>query len=156
MEIAATYMSVPELFGPTCHGAAGSFAYNFNRWLGAVGEISGCKGSGPSGIPIFGGSATETTRTWFSYLAGARVSYRRRVTPYAHILLGGAHADTDYALSAIRGDAFAMAIGIGVDVRVSKHVGIRIIQPEYLRTDFGNFSRVDLRLQTGVVFGFGK
>jgi opacity protein-like surface antigen len=154
MEIAATYAAIPEFFGPTCHGAAGSLSYNVNRWFGVTGEISGCKGRGPSGIGFFG-PPPERTNTWFSYLVGPRVSYRRRFTPYAHVLFGGAHRNTDASIDVFQGNAFALTVGVGVDVRISKHIGIRIIQPEYLRSDFGNV-REDLRLQTGIVFALGK
>jgi hypothetical protein len=153
IEIAGLYTAIPELFGPTCHGVAGSVSYNWNRWLSAVGDISGCKGSGPSGI-LSSPSSPSITHTWFTYMAGPRVSYRRKLMPYAHFLLGGAHANNDNSYSVIKGNAFAMAIGIGVDLKLSDRVAIRLIQPEYLRTDFGSgLVQKDLRIQSGVVFG---
>jgi opacity protein-like surface antigen len=149
-EIAGLYTAIPELFGPTCHGAAGSVSYNMNRWLSAVGEISGCSGTGPSG---FGFAGPSTTHKWFTYLAGPRVSYRRRLTPYAHMLFGGAHVSNDNDSSVIRGNAFALTIGVGVDLRLSDRFALRLFQPEYLRTNYGSeVNRADLRIQSGVVF----
>src|SRR5262245_21961275 len=152
IELAGLYTAIPELFGPTCHGVAGSVSYNWNRWLSAVGDISGCKGSGPSGI-FSSPSSPPITHPWFTYLAGPRVSYRRRLTPYAHALFGGAHANNDNSYSVIKGNAFAIAIGIGVDLKLSDRVAIRLIQPEYLRSNFGSgLVQKDLRIQSGVVF----
>ena len=150
IEIAGTYAGISEVFGATCHGAAGSVAFNVNSWFGAVGEVSGCKGAESSGF--FGSPA----RKWFTYLAGPRVSYRRTFTPYAHILFGGANLSRESSLSLLEGNAFAMSIGIGVDLRVNDRVSIRLVQPEYLRTDFGGVVREHLRLQTGVVFTLKK
>ena len=154
IEIAGLYTEIPELFGPTCRGVAGAVSYNWNGWLSAVGDISGCKGSAPSGFLLFSpGPTSTTTHTWFTYMAGPRVSYRRRLTPYAHVLFGGAHANNDNSFSVFKGNAFAMTIGAGVDLRVSGRVAIRLIQPEYLRSDFGSgLVREDMRIQSGVVF----
>jgi len=153
--IAGLYTEIPEFFGPTCHGAAGSVSYNVNRWLSAVGEISGCRGTGSLGLSLFSSSSPPpTTRTWFTYMAGPRVSYRRRLTPYAHVLFGGAHLADNSPYSVLRGNAFAMTIGIGVDLKLSDRFSVRLIQPEYLRTNFsGGFSREDARIQSGIVFG---
>jgi opacity protein-like surface antigen len=154
IQIAALYTATPELFGPTCHGVAGSVSYNWNRWFSTVGDISGCKGTGQSGINIFSSSnGPDTTHKWFTYMAGPRVSYRRKLMPYAHILFGGAHASNSDSFSEIRGNAFATAIGIGADLELTERVSIRLIQPEYFHSNFGDgLTRKDLRLQTGVVF----
>jgi len=153
IEIAGLYTAIPEFFGPTCHGAAGQVAYNLTRWAGVVGEVSGCKGEDSGGGGFFS-SAGENK--WFTYLAGPRVSYRRLFTPYAHVLVGGAHLSIENSVRSVSDTGFALAIGFGVDVKVSQRVSIRLIQPEYLRTDFGGGSREDLRIQMGVVFALKK
>jgi len=151
-EIAATYTAIPEFFGPTCHGVTGSLAYNVTNWFGAVGEVSGCKGSG--GSDLFGPSLA--THKWFTYLAGPRVSYRRTFTPYAHVLVGGAHTSIENPFASNSDNAFAMTIGFGVDVRVSRRVGIRLVQLEYLRSDIVGSTQEHGRVQTGVVLALGK
>jgi hypothetical protein len=151
IELAGTYTMLPEFWGPTCHGAAGSVAYNLNNWFGVTGEISGCRGRGPSGLFFFG-TPPSTTHKWFTYLAGPRISYRRTFTPYAHVLFGGAHTSIESSSDSASANTFAMTIGFGVDARLSERFAIRLIQPEYLRTHLGGGVRHDLRLQTGVVF----
>jgi hypothetical protein len=155
IEIAGTYTALPEFWGPTCHGAAGSVAYNLNQWFGVTGELAGCRGSGPSGISFFGTPPTAT-HTWFTYLGGARISYRKTFTPYAHVLFGGAHRSKETSSTSLSDDGFAIAIGGGVDARISDRVTIRLIQPEYFRTHLNDLIRHDLRLQTGVVFALKR
>jgi hypothetical protein len=56
---------------------------------------------------------------------------------------------------------FAMTVGGGLDIGVSRHVAIRLIQAEYLMTSFENLStgksarQNDMRLSSGIVFRFG-
>ena len=136
MEIGAAFNVISHLFGD-CKGLAGTAAFNVNSWFGVVGDLSGCK-DGPSG----------SRYTALYYLAGPRVSYRRTFTPYAQVLFGGAHLNSR--------DASALTVGFGVEVKLNDRVGIRLIQPEYLRTRFSTGDREDLRVQTGIVFALGK
>jgi hypothetical protein len=54
-----------------------------------------------------------------------------------------------------------MTAGGGLDVRVHRHIAIRIIQAEYMMTRFENLDtgssalQNDIRLSTGIVFRFG-
>jgi len=58
-------------------------------------------------------------------------------------------------------NAFAMTGGGGLDIRITHHVSIRAVQAEYMMTRFdsipagGSSSQNDLRLSTGLLFGFG-
>jgi hypothetical protein len=45
-----------------------------------------------------------------------------------------------------------MTLGGGVDVNASDHVGIRLIQAEYLRTHFASITENGTRISAGVVF----
>ena len=72
-----------------------------------------------------------------------------RVTPFGHLLFGGAH------LSGVNTSetSFAQAIGGGVDFRLSEPIAWRT-QLDYLRTNFFNTGQGNVRLSTGLVFSF--
>jgi len=58
-------------------------------------------------------------------------------------------------------NAFLFTAGGGADWRLTPRIGIRLVQAEYLHSQFlngsGNSNRQDnLRLSTGVVFSFGN
>ena len=134
------------------HGGSASLAYNLTNSFGIVGD--------------FGGYHVETVRgsrvdsTVITYLFGPRYSYRRsenKVVPYGQILFGGAHVGFPGGTD----NAFAMSVGGGVDVIASQHIGIRLVQIEYLLSRFreGSPNRVtqhNLRVTTGVLFRFGR
>ena len=59
--------------------------------------------------------------------------------------------------SAFSENAFAMTVGGGVDWNATPHLGIRLVQAEYLLTKFNdgiNNRQNDARISTGVVFRF--
>ena len=137
IEIAAVYTAIPRFWSDTCHGAGASLTFNVRSWFGVVGDVGACGRQ----------NAAVASDTQFTYLVGPRVSYRRTFTPYAQILVGGAHASANSTGNEFRGNAFAMTFGVGVDLHITDRFAIRLIQPEYLRT-----TRDDFRVQTGVVF----
>src|ERR1700739_1695909 len=57
--------------------------YKFTDWLGGVAGVGGHEGT-------LGGASTSL----YTYLFGPQVSWPSRVSPFAHVLLGGAHAST--------------------------------------------------------------
>ena len=95
-----------------------------------------------------------------TYLFGPRFSYRkyRGFTLFGQALIGGVHGFDAYFPnpngSAVTPDAFAMAAGGGLNLGVSRHLAIRPVQMDYLRTqlpnDAGNREN-SLRLGAGIV-----
>jgi outer membrane immunogenic protein len=155
MEVSGQYQYVRIYPGPSapsvnCQGAGGTFAANVNRWVGVVGDVGYCKLTGQAA----GVSAHEV-----NYLFGPRFSYRNygRVTPYAQVLLGGERASTSITgLGSASTNAFAMTFGGGADFRVSRHLAFRAIQFEYLYTHFNGAKQNNLRIQSGLVYRFGR
>jgi opacity protein-like surface antigen len=140
--------------GANAHGWNGSVAANVNRWLGLVGDFGGTYTSFDSA------DASERIRT-HSFLFGPRFSLRRNrhVTPFAHALLGAAHTDSrarELGLDFHFTDtAFAAALGGGLDVRVGRHVAVRVFQLDYLRTNFFGESQNNGRASAGLVIRLG-
>jgi hypothetical protein len=104
-----------------------------NRVFGFTGDFSG---------------SYEHGSALYTYMIGPTVSLRTKwVTPYAHALFGGGHADGI--------NAFAMAFGGGVDVNAGKHVALRIIQADWMSfRDAGVSINGNVRASTGIVFRF--
>jgi outer membrane protein OmpA-like peptidoglycan-associated protein len=147
-------------------GASGSLAINLNKWFGIVADIGGYHG---------GSTSTENSGTIVSYLFGPRVYFRNstRVTPFAQVLFGGAHLNVGSPPAAqtppipsFTSNAFAFAAGGGLDVKVAKHVSLRLAQVEYFLTNFTPTSvfpagssfnhQNNLRFSSGVLFSFGE
>jgi hypothetical protein len=146
------------------NGASGSVAYNVNNWLGVVGDF-GVYGSGN----VAGESRSLTIS---SYQFGPRISLRgHALVPFGQVLLGGGHATgTLYTTSLGNGAAplganngFMLTAGGGVDWKMNHTIGIRIIQTEYLYSQFLNAAtgsnsnhQNNLRISAGILFSFGK
>ena len=140
--------------GTNFNGGNGSLAYNLTPMLGVVADFGGYHWSNS------GADATAVT-----YLFGPKVALRHGpITPFAQALFGGAHGSGSFfnVCNGCTGsgseNAFAMAIGGGVDWNATPHIGIRLIQAEYLFTKFdegGNgrpSHQNNARISTGVVF----
>ncbi|HXO87569.1 MAG TPA: outer membrane beta-barrel protein [Candidatus Acidoferrales bacterium] len=151
------------------NGGSGSLAYNLTPWLGVVGDFGGYHWSGS-------GDFAGEDATIVSYLFGPKVALRHGpITPFAQVLFGGAHfsasgEDCDDVRLHREGDGcssgsfsengFAMTIGGGVDWNATSHIGIRLIQAEYLLTKLngegvgGSNTQNNARISAGVVFRF--
>ena len=128
------------------NGGSGSIAVNPTDWFGIVGDF-GAYHSGSFGIGT----------TTMSYLVGPRFSYRKNetFTPYVHALFGGAHVTAGFGGVSGSDSAFAMAVGGGLDAKVSKHVAIRVAQVDYVLTKFndgGDNRQNSVRVSTGIVY----
>lgn len=113
--------------------------YKMSDWLGGVADFDGHYAS------TLGVNSSLNT-----FLFGPQVSWPARVSPFAHVLLGGAHASA----GGTSNSAFAMAIGGGIDTRLTHGIYWRVIQGDYLPTHFGNAWENNARLSTGIVFKF--
>jgi outer membrane protein OmpA-like peptidoglycan-associated protein/opacity protein-like surface antigen len=155
------------------NGGSTSIAFNFNRYLGVVGDFGGF---GDTQLRLNGAAnpaiVQDSSGSVYTYLAGPRLSYRRheRITPFAQVLFGGIHASQVTLSSGCTAagcmplpaeNTFAMTAGGGLDIRVRQHLAIRILQAEYLMTRFDNLAtgtsatQNDMRLSSGIVLRFG-
>jgi opacity protein-like surface antigen len=155
------------------HGWNASVAANLNRWFGLVVDVSGHYDSDSSlteisvpGVPPIS-FRVDSHRNIHTLLVGPRFSYRKvdRITPFAHILVGGARVHTK-AESEIDGTnnisfsfndtAFAAAVGGGLDVRLSRGIALRLVQLDYLLLRSGGSTQNNARASVGIVFRFGR
>lgn len=109
--------------------------YKFADWLGGAGDFDGHYGSG---------SSVHT------FLFGPQVPWPARVSPFAHLLIGGAH----FSSGGFSDSSFAMALGGGIDTELVPHIYWRIIEGDYLPTHFFGTRQDNARLSTGIVIHF--
>lgn len=172
--------------GRDFHGWNGSVCVNLNKWFGVVADASGHYDATSSSfvvtVPVTPGFPptpefpviafnTKTSTSIHTVMVGPRFSYRKteKLTPFAHALFGVSRAHT--RLRSVDGisetftfsdnnTTFAMAIGAGLDVKISKLLALRVIQADYLYNQSGSGrlsseSRHNLRAGVGLVFRFG-
>ena len=140
------------------NGGAISGSWNLNGRWSAVAEI-GAEHAG--NVLSTGGSLTLT-----SYLGGARYRFpqpwRESVhapQPFAHLLLGAAHAGGTVAGSGDGAYAFATRVGGGVDVPLNSHFAVRIVQIDYYLTkalNATNNHQNNLLVGAGFVFRWSR
>jgi outer membrane protein OmpA-like peptidoglycan-associated protein len=154
------------------NGGSTSLAYNINRYLGFVADF----GAYTNSEMLFQGGYAGTVNVdnesvgAFSYLFGPRISFRNhgRVTPFVQALFGEMHANEvrlsncTFSCTFLPSEnTYAWAAGGGLDVKVQRHLAIRLIQGEYLMTRFPDYStglsgsQNDMRLSSGIVFLLG-
>lgn len=162
------------------NGGGGSFDVNFTQYLGFKMDLQGYGSNTnaftiPPGPNFPNGVSGKVQGNLFTYLFGPQVKFRLRgFHPFVHALYGGAHSNV-YGrafqtlcqpvvgrcvnTAAPAGNAFAMAYGGGVDLRVNKSISIRPAEIDYLYTKFSNqftnTNQNNFRYSAGVVFTFG-
>jgi len=159
------------------NGGSASIAFNFNRYLGIVGDFGGYDDSQVqlTGTGVNQPIVVNSSGTAYTYLFGPRLSFRNRTrfTPFAQILAGGVHASAVTVTNCAGAGCavlpvqspFAFTGGGGLDIRLTRHISIRAVQAEYMLTRFqgvvngvstgSSASQNDLRLSAGLLFGFG-
>ncbi|MBZ5491609.1 MAG: OmpA family protein [Acidobacteriia bacterium] len=142
------------------HGFTGALAGNVNRWFSLVGDF---------GVYRIKDLPPSVSGSAYTFLFGPQFSHRgERWTPFVHALFGAARLADIQASTVPTGSAFfnrsfsqnsfATALGGGFDANINKHVGIRIVQFEYLLTKFtdgGDNQQNNFRASTGLVLHFG-
>ena len=117
-----------------------SLTGNFKHVLGITGDFSG------------GYTSRRTSSTVYTYTVGPVLTARLPVVqPFVHALFGGAtisgggESDT----------AFAMLLGGGLDIGLRKGIGLRLVQADWLMTQFGGQTQQSQgRVSAGIVIKF--
>ncbi len=109
------------------------------------------------------GAGTFSSRRDQYFLLGGiqlRAGNDKRLRPFAHALFGaslfrGFTSDLRPSSNVYTFDdatSFAMALGGGVDIHVSKRIDLRLIQVDFTPTFFGSGRQNNFRISTGLVF----
>jgi len=128
--------------GANFNGGSGSSSYNPNNWLGVLGDIG-----------VYHNGQVGSTNI-VTYLFGPRLSYRKssKVTPYAQLVAGGAHASASAFGFSASANAFAMSMGGGLEAGISPRLAVRLIQAEYMLTKNSGGTGNNARISAGIVF----
>lgn len=135
-----------------CFGANGGYvsaAYSLLPWFRIAGEVTG---SHANHIGTLGQDLTLMT-----YTAGPQIVIPSgRFEFFGHGLFGAAHGSDSYFLSgstvSSSATSFAISTGGGVDIGLTRHIGVRAAQVEYLRTSFPNAGN---NIQNHTIFSAG-
>jgi opacity protein-like surface antigen len=126
--------------GANTSGWEASATYNWNKWLGITADVDGhycCSG---------------TDQNLYDFLFGPQINLGHgKLSPYVHGLVGVGHGSA----GGFSENAFAFALGGGVDWNIHKRWGWRVVQADYLGTHFASYTQNNFRLSTGLVFRFG-
>ena len=141
-------------------GFTGAVTGNVNRWFGLVGDF---------GVYRIKDLPPNVSGTAYTFLFGPQFTRRREHwSPFVHALFGAARladiqvntppSGSAFFNRSFSENAFATALGGGVDANFNKHIGVRIFQVEYLLTKFtdGHDSKQNnVRASAGLVLHFG-
>jgi outer membrane protein OmpA-like peptidoglycan-associated protein len=137
-------------------GAGASVTYDFNRWFGLTGDVSGQWGSGENGVPMRIDDAE-----FFNLSIGPKLTLRRRhFSPFLEALVGRNRLTSEVFG---RDDHIGFLAGGGVDLNLGRHFAWRMIRADYLFSNhqYGAEATAPatdvrgVRLQSGIVFMFG-
>ena len=145
------YGGYANLSNNQMYGWNASVAVTANRWFAVVADFGGYDKNRRTDLTF--GSVTSNSRV-NTFLFGPRVSLRKNkaFTPFAHLLVGLAHAKAsadfpgipfpDLSFSDTQ-NSFALATGGGLDVRLNDRFALRLMQIEYLQTRFSEARFLD-------------
>jgi opacity protein-like surface antigen len=149
------------------NGGSGQVTYNFNSVVGLTGDFGGYHVAKTNN----NGSGTV-----FTYLFGPKFTIREgNWSPFMETLFGGSWLGAGIEGCVVTPtvqpqatcgtstsfNAFSLALGGGVDYKVSDHVSVRLFDADYLMTRFNakevggtNNTQSNVRISTGFVFHF--
>jgi hypothetical protein len=175
------HASTPYSHSHSLNGGGGELNFNFNEFVSIKMDLQGYGSNvttfniAPnSTFPL--GASGNAKGDLFTYLFGPQYKIRaHRLQPYGHFLIGGAHTNVyGNAFKTIcplivggctfsrssTAEAFALDVGVGVDIPFARHFAIRPFEFDYLLTRFSNpFTGVNnqnnFRYSAGIVFALG-
>jgi hypothetical protein len=169
-DVAATYapertqISVSPNDGFWLQGGGVEAAVNFQRGLGLVASVSGghasnvTPGVDVNKVVVLGGERYTHT-VWRPRKGPAR---DRHLELFGQWLFGSVHGFGGVypASGGVKSSAtaFAMQAGGGMNLALSRHFGLRLLDVEFLQTALpnnGSITQNDLRLATGITVHFG-
>jgi opacity protein-like surface antigen len=101
--------------------------YNVNTWFAVGGEFSGLYGTMTQN---YTGGSVKTSLDRYLYLFGPQVTVHpcQRTTVFGRVMVGGVYDENKISSMGdtwrSSANAFALAVGVGVDVRVTRHFSI--------------------------------
>jgi opacity protein-like surface antigen len=158
----------------TFHGFNVSGVYNFQRYFGIKGDISGGYNSKtfdftvPTAPPSTGEVSFDADSSLYNFLGGIQIKdngSEARLKPFAHALAGVGHGrvkvsnvvcDPAVDCTGLTGTTsetgFAGAFGGGLDFKINDGIDLRLIQVDYNPIRFDSGTTHNVRFGIGLVF----
>jgi hypothetical protein len=139
---------------------------NATSWLAVGGEFMAGFGTHSFTTPF--NIKVDIDNQRYVYVFGPRITiwHNAQFRVFAEALAGGAHAEAQLGAQSpfflrsvsqnASDDSFATALGAGFDWRIANHVSWRIVQADYLGTDFGNHWQSNFTASTSIAYSFGR
>ena len=154
------------------NGFEASGVYNFSRYLGVKGDVSGTYNKTSFAFTIPNGTATpdtvrfDTSNSLYNFLGGVQVkdnASQSRFKPFGHALIGVGHGRTKFSNQACSAGVicptgtdsdtgFAAALGGGLDIRLTDKIDFRAAQVDYNPIRLNGTTQNNVRLGVGFVF----
>lgn len=142
--------------GPSCPVTNTATTLNLNGWEASASF---------NPVRLFGFTADFSRNTGTvqgsdvhlqTYLFGPQVRFPGPVSPFAHALFGGAQETvaSSPTVTGFSDNAFALAAGGGLDIKLVAFVSLRLFQVDDLMTRFGSGTQHQLRASAGIVVHF--
>lgn len=163
VDVALTYteqysnlVSTPTFWQP---GGSAEVSAQIYRGLGLAANVTGnnVPNAANSGIGLTIVSADFGPR--YTYYRPIGAEKKRSVAVFGQGLIGQAWGFNSYfpTSSGVETNyiSFALQVGGGVDIGLSRHIAVRVFQADWLRTEFPNANtnvQNNLRLAAGIVF----
>lgn len=157
----------------TFHGFNAAGVYNFSRYVGLKGDVSGTYNNTRFSFPVTTGTTTQTVtfdtnNALYNVLGGIQVKDNlvdKKFKPFVHAMAGLGHGKVEVSnltctsTSMINCDqitggsqnGFAMVFGGGLDIRLSDRIDLRAIQVDYNPIKFDENSTNNYRFGVGIV-----
>jgi opacity protein-like surface antigen len=131
------------------NGWNASLSGYFNRYVGVTADFSGAYGSPELlGIPI------HTKFHTFMFGPVVRLPNPTHITPFVHLLGGGAHVSADAEGVSDSSTDAAWAVGGGIDLNIAPVISVRLGQVDFLQTRTGGDRQNNFRYSAGIVLRF--
>jgi hypothetical protein len=144
------------------NGANGTLVYNWKHWLSFMADATG----------TFKNQGVNGKTSIYTLMIGPRFypfGHRHRLIPYGHFLYGAGGeilnipAEGGFPQTTFTSVAKGWALGGGLEVRYKQHWVIQLIEFDYEKTYFEDFSKTVLsptesnrRLSAAIVYRWGK
>jgi hypothetical protein len=131
-------------FSANLSGLHTDLTYNLNSSFGLEGNV----------ISAWGGEIGGERTKYVLYAAGGRFNFgasRKRVTPWAHVLVGGVHLNPQVARESK--NSFALQAGGGADWAYTSRVSIRA-EADYVYSKLYSSSQNNFQIGLGAVIHF--
>lgn len=165
LELAVTYTADYSNLVPTQtfwqQGGSVELSAQVYRGFGLAANVTGTETSNAAGSGVSLNLVTATFGPRYAYNHAMGAEQKRSFSIFGQGLVGQAWGfDSDFpSTSGVQTDANSLAfqLGGGVDLGLARHLGVRLFQADWLRTELPNGTtnvQNNLRLAAGVVFRF--